>query len=120
MYIVSIKAIINLTSFISGTLDVIFLNFFSLEHHHLPDVFFGGAPSQDRARDRLTYPPEKLVLEVLLTAFLRKRMATLNTTEKRLQVLKGKLGRYMFLFTVVLTARLSFFVSDLVREVKVC
>ena len=47
-------------------------------------------------------------------------MVTLNTTEKGLQVLTGKLGRYLFLLTVVLTVRLSFFVSDLVREVKVC
>ena len=52
--------------------------------------FFGGAPSQDRARDRLVYALKKLVLEVRLTAFLKKRMATLITTEKRLHVLKGK------------------------------
>ena len=31
---------------------------------------------------------KKLVLEILLAAFLKKRMATLVTTEKRLQVLK--------------------------------
>ena len=38
---------------------------------------------------------------------------------KQSQVRKGKLSRYLFLFTVVLTVRLCFFVSDLVREVRV-
>ena len=36
------------------------------------------------------YALKKLVLELLLTAFLKKRMASLIKTEKRLQVLKGK------------------------------
>ena len=60
-----------------------------MEHRRLEDVVL-GAPSQDRARqtDPLTRALKKLVLEVLLAAFLKKRMATLVTTEKRLQVLK--------------------------------
>ena len=83
--------IINLTSFISGTLDITFLNFFFLEHRRSPRLFFfGSAPSRDRARDRLMYALKKLVLGVLLTAFLKKRMVTLIKTEKRLQDLKGK------------------------------
>ena len=54
--IFSIKAITrNLATFISGTSDVIFEDYF-FEHRRLQDVFL-GAPSQDRARqtDRLTY-----------------------------------------------------------------
>ena len=76
--IFSIKAITrNLASFISGTSDVIFEDYFFLEHRRLQDVFL-GAPSQDRARqtDCLTYALKKLVLEILLAAFLKKRMAT--------------------------------------------
>ena len=89
---------------------------FLLEHRRLEDVFL-GAPSQDRARqtDCLTYALKKLVLDVLLAAFLKKRIATLGTTEKRLQVLKVT---HCFFFSVVLTFRSSFCVSDIVREVS--
>ena len=91
-YFFYVKAIIsNLTSFISGTSDAIFLNlFFARTRDRRHEDVFLGAPSQDRARetDRLTYALKKLVLEVLLAAFLKKRMATLVKTEKRLQVLK--------------------------------
>ena len=44
---------------------------------------------------------KKLVLEILLAAFLKKRMATLVTSEKRLQVLKifkGNTDVYFFFF----------------------
>ena len=64
---------------------------------------------------------KKLVLEILLAAFLKKRMATLVTTEKRLQVLKifkGNTNVYFFFFSVVLTVDKSFCVSDLVLEVN--
>ena len=64
---------------------------------------------------------KKLVLEILLAAFLKKRMATLVTSEKRLQVLKifkGNTDVYFFFFSVVLTVNKSFSVSDLVLEVN--
>ena len=78
---------------------------------------FLGAPSQDRARqnDCLMYALKKLVLEVLLPAFLKKRMAKLVTIEKPLQVLKVT---KIYFFSVVLTVRWSFCVSDLVRRVS--
>ena len=66
-----------------------FSTLFSLEHRGLEDVFM-GAPSRDLARqtDCLTCALKKLVLEVPMTAFLKKRMlknrmVTLITTEKR-------------------------------------
>ena len=54
------------------------------------DVFL-GAPSQDRARqtDCLTYALKKLALEVVLAAFLKKRMKTLITAEKTTPSSKG-------------------------------
>ena len=64
---------------------------------------------------------KKLVLEILLAAFLKKRMATLVTSEKRLQVLKifkGNTDVYFFFSSVVLTVNKSFSVSDLVFEVN--
>ena len=50
---------------------------FFLEHRRLEDVVL-GAPSEDGARqtDYFTYALWKFVLEVLLAAFLKKRMAT--------------------------------------------
>lgn len=65
-----------------------------------------GAPSQDRVpqADCLTYALKKLVLEILLAAFLKKRMATR----------KGDTDVYFF----VLTVNKSFCVSDLVLEVN--
>ena len=106
----------NLTSFISGTSAVIFLNVISLEHCCFEDVFL-GAPSQDGALQTgcLTYALKKLVLDVLLAAFLKKRIATLVTTEKRLEVLKVT---HCFFFSVVLSFRSSFCASDCVREVR--
>ena len=85
-----IKPIVsNLKSFISGTAYVIIFwtHFFSLENG-LEDIFL-GAPSQDRAcqTDCFTYAHKKLVLEVLLAAFLKKRITTLTLTEKRLEAL---------------------------------
>ena len=76
-----------------------------------------GAPSQDWARqtDCLAYALKKFVLDVLLAAFLKKRIARLVTTEKRLQVLKVT---HCFFFSVVLTFRSSFCVSAVVREVS--
>ena len=73
----------------------LFQRLFSLEHRGLEHVFM-GVPSQDLARqtDCLTCALKKLVLEVPMTAFLKKRMlknrmVTLITTEKRLYVLKA-------------------------------
>ena len=82
-----------------------------------------GASSQDRVPQAhcLTYAPKKLVLEILLAAFLKKRIARLVTSEKRLQVLKifkGNTDVYFFFFSVVLTVNKSFSVSDLVFEVN--
>ena len=94
----------NLKSFISGTADVIFLNLF----------FARTSPP----RRRLFWArPFKTVLAALLAAFLKKRMATLITTEKPLQVLKV-MQIYIF-FSVVLTVRLCFCVAELVREISV-
>ena len=61
------------------------------------DVFL-GAPSQDWARqtDRLTYALKKLVMEVLLAAFLKKRMKTLTTTEKTTSSSKGNADICLF------------------------
>ena len=69
-----------------------------------------GTPSQDRVpqADCLTYALKKLVLEILLAAFLKKRMATR----------KGDTDVYFFFFSIVLTVNKSFCVSDLVLEVN--
>ena len=56
-------------------------------------------------------------MAALLAAFLKKRMATLITTEKALQVLK--VMQINIYFSVVLTVRLSFCVAELVREISV-
>ena len=115
----SVKAIVStLTSFISGTSASyrIFQSYFR-SNIAASKTSVLGAPSQDGARqtDYLTYALKKLVLDVLLAAFLKKRIATLGTTEKRLQVLKVT---HYFFFSVVLTFRSSFCVSDIVREVS--
>lgn len=87
VYFFSTKAISNLTSFISETLDVTFLRLFFCWNisRRLKDVFL-AAPCQDRElqTDWLTYALKKFVLEVPLAAFLKKRMAALITTEKRM------------------------------------
>ena len=83
----SIKAIVsNLTSFISGTSAVIFFKRYFRSNIVASKTTVLDAPSQDEARqtDCLTYALKKLVLDVLLAAFLKKRIVTLVSTEKRL------------------------------------
>ena len=109
VYFFSTKAISNLTSFISETLDVTFI--FLLEHQSPPQRrLFGRALSRPRTPnvcsqevrfrstfscvpeethgctyyDWKTYAFKKLVLDVPLAVFLKKRMAALITTEKRM------------------------------------
>ena len=64
------------------------------------------------------YALKKLVLELLLTAFLKKRMASLIKTEKRHQVLKGKADICFFFQLFQLLD--YFFCFRLLREVSVC
>ena len=59
------------------------LKHFFLEHRRLEDVY-QGTPSQDRARRET----EARFGLIGWNAFLKKRKATLTTTENRLQVLK--------------------------------
>ena len=104
--IISIETISNSTSFIPGTLDVAFLNFFfSNIAISQTSVFWGRAlarPSKwsfdvsfRKARFRSTFD-----------YFLEETHGDAKYDWKQRQVLKGKLGRYLFLFTVVLTVRL--------------
>ena len=105
--IFSIKAISNLTSFIPGTLDVIFLNFFSLEHRHLPDVgFLGGRALSRPSKWSFDVSSRKARFRSTFDYFLEETHGDAKYDWKQRQVLKGKLGRYLFLFTVVLTVRL--------------
>ena len=95
----SIKAIVsNLTSSISGTSAVIFFKRYFRSNIVASNTTVLGAPSPDEARqtDCLTCALKKLVLDVLLAAFLKKRIATLVTAEKRLQVLKVTHCFYFF------------------------
>ena len=95
----SVKAIVsNLTSFISGTSAVIFLTVIFARTSPPRKTTGLGAPSQDGAcqTDCLTYALKKFVLNVLLAAFLKKRIASLVTTEKRLQVLKVTQPFFLF------------------------
>ena len=97
----------------------LFKRLFLLENRCLEDVFL-GAPSQDRARQTncLTFARKKLVLEVLLAAFLKKRMHG-DTGYDWKTTPSSKGNTYIcFFFSVVLTVRWSFCVSDLVREVS--
>lgn len=79
----------DLKRFFSGTWYVVFFNSVFLLTSSPPRRLF-NAPSQQLAwqTDCLTYVLKKLVLEVFLVAFQRKRMMTVISTEKQLKVLK--------------------------------
>ena len=114
----SVKAIIsNLTSLVSGTSAFIWLNV----------IFARTSPPWRRplwARPLKTEHAKLIVWRMLSRSSFwmyfwqrswRKRIVRLVTTEKRLQVLKVT---HCFFFSVVLTFRSSFCVSDVVREVS--
>ena len=87
----SVKAIMSFNKFYFSNFGCqLFQRYFRSNIAASEDVFM-GAPSRDLARqtDCLTCALKKLVLEVPMTAFLKKRMlknrmVTLITTEKRL------------------------------------
>ena len=80
----------NLTSLISGTLAVIFLNVIFARTSPPRRRPFWARPLKTEHAKLIVWriALKKLVLDVLLEAFLKKRIVTLITTEKRRQVLK--------------------------------
>ena len=104
--IFSIEAISNSTSFIPGTLDVAFLNFFfSNIAISQTSVFWGRALARP-SKWSFDVSSRKARFKSTFDYFLEETHGDAKYDWKQRQVLKGKLGRYLFLFTVVLTVRL--------------
>ena len=104
--VISIEAISNSASFIPATLDVAFSNFFlSNIAISQTSVFWGRALSRP-SKWSFDVSSRKARFRSTFDYFLEETHGDAKYDWKQRQVLKGKLGRYLFLFTVVLTVRL--------------
>ena len=109
-----------LTSFISGTSAVIFLNVFFCSKIAASRTSFWARPLKTELAKLIFWrllARSSFWKYFWLLSWRNACMATLVTTEKRLQVLKV-IHIFVSFFSVVLTVRWSFCVSDLVREVS--
>ena len=115
----SVKAIVsNLTSFISGSSAVIpyFETLFSLEHHRLEDVCFGRALSRRNTPNWLFDVCSQEARFGCTSGIVPEE--THSNTGYDWKTTASSKGNALSLFSVVLTFRSYFCVSDIVREVS--